>query len=86
MKKHLFLAGLLVLVACVPQEMRAGDVSFDPSVKYSRIVIDNCLYHFKANKDAAGFAKYNGSGTQLQNRLLVLTMYRVWLPRRFWSV
>ena len=65
MKKHFLCAALLVLVCCIPQEMKAGDVSFDPYVKYSRIVIDNCLYHFKANKNAAGFAKYDGSGTKL---------------------
>ena len=59
MKKNLFLAGLLVLVACVP-ELRA--VTFDPNVRYSRIVIDNCLYHFKANTKKAGFAKYDESG------------------------
>lgn len=65
MKKHFLCAALLVLVCCIPQEMRAGDVSFDPSVRYSRIVIDNCLYHFKANTTKAGFAKYDGSGSQL---------------------
>lgn len=62
MKKNFLCAAFLVLVCCTPQETKAGDVSFDPSVRYSRIVIDNCLYHFKANKTAAGFAKYDGSG------------------------
>ena len=65
MKKHFLCAALLVLVCCIPQKTKAGDVSFDPSVRYSRIVIDNCLYHFKANTTKAGFAKYDGSGTQL---------------------
>lgn len=50
----------MVLVACCPQKAEA--VTFDPSVFYSRIVIDNCLYHFKANTTDAGFAKYNESG------------------------
>ena len=63
MKKNLFLAALLVLVACTPQGTEAGDITFDPSVRYSRIVIDNCLYHFKANKTAAGFAKYDATGS-----------------------
>lgn len=65
MKKHFLCAALLVFICCMPQETKAGDVSFDPSVRYSRIVIDNCLYHFKANKTAAGFAKYDGSGSKL---------------------
>lgn len=65
MKKNFLCAAFLVLVCCTPQETKAGDVSFDPSVRYSRIVIDNCLYHFKANTKKAGFAKYDGSGSKV---------------------
>lgn len=65
MKKHFLCAALLVLVCCIPQEMKA--VTFDPTVRYSREVIDACLYHFKANKTAAGFAKYDGEGNKLVN-------------------
>lgn len=63
MKRNLFFAVLLVLAGCTSQETKAGDVTFDPSIRYSRIVIDNCLYHFKANTKKAGFAKYNESGS-----------------------
>ena len=60
MKKNLLYAALLVLVSCAPQPAQA--VTFDPSVRYSRLVIDNCIYHFKANETAAGFAKYDETG------------------------
>ncbi len=63
MRKILIYAAVLVLVACTPQEAKAGDVTFDPTVRYSKLVIDNCLYHFKANTTAAGFAKYDVSGS-----------------------
>jgi len=60
MKKSLLYAALLALISCAPRPAEA--VTFDPTVRYSRIVIDNCLYHFKANTTAAGFAKYDESG------------------------
>lgn len=60
MKKNLLLAVIMVLAACSSQE--ADGVTFDPTVRYSRIVIDNCLYHFKANTTPAGFAKYDATG------------------------
>jgi len=60
MKKEIIFATLLVFVACTPQPAKA--VTFDPNVRYSRIAIDNCLYHFQANTTQAGFAKYDATG------------------------
>ena len=45
----------------------AGDVTFDPKTRYSQLVIDNCLYHFKANAKPAGFAKYDSKGNEVKN-------------------
>ncbi len=41
----------------------AEAVTFDSSVRYSKEVIDACIYHFKANTTTAGFAKYSADGT-----------------------
>ena len=62
MEKRLIwiVAVIALLTACTKQEAKA--VTFDPSVRYSRLVIDNCLYHFQANTTKAGFAKYDESG------------------------
>ena len=51
---------VLACIACSPQKVESE--TFDPSVRYSRIVIDNCLYHFQANTTKAGFAKYDATG------------------------
>ncbi len=59
--KHTFLFALL-LALFLPLPMQAID--FDPNVRYSREVIDACLYHFKANKTAAGFAQYDTNGEE----------------------
>lgn len=40
----------------------AQAMDFDPDVRYSREVIDACLYHFNANGKAAGFAQYDADG------------------------
>ena len=67
MKRNLFILALWGLVVCIPQEAKAGDVTFDPTERYSKLVINSCLYHFKANTTAAGFAKYNESGTEIKS-------------------
>lgn len=46
--------------------LNAGAVTFDPNVRYSKEVIDACLYHFKANTTAAGFAQYNAEGNEIK--------------------
>ena len=56
--KHTFLFALLLAIF-LPLPMQAID--FDPNMRYSREVIDACLYHFKANTTAAGFARYDAS-------------------------
>lgn len=67
MKKPIVLIVILALVVGMPQEVRSGDMTFDPTVRYSKLVINSCLYHFKANKTAAGFAKYDETGTKIAN-------------------
>ena len=68
MKKNLFLAGLLVLVACVPSEAEAVDytsaavIESDTAI-YSRLLINSCLSKFKANTSYTGFQTYNEDGT-----------------------
>lgn len=44
----------------------ATPVAFDPNTRYSREVIDACLYHFKANTTAAGFAQHDASGNEIK--------------------
>ena len=61
--KHTFLFALL-LALFLPLPMQAID--FDPNMRYSREVIDACLYHFKANKTAAGFAQYDANGKEIK--------------------
>lgn len=46
----------------------ATPVAFDPNTRYSREVIDACLYHFKANTTAAGFAQYDASGKEIKEK------------------
>ena len=46
----------------------ATPVAFDPNTRYSREVIDACLYHFKANTKAAGFAQYDASGKEIKEK------------------
>jgi len=59
MKRNILLAAM-VLVFTLPQTIQA--VTFDASVRYSKLVINSCLYHFKANKTDAGFAQYDATG------------------------
>lgn len=61
--KHTFLFALL-LALFLPLPMQAID--FDPNMRYSREVIDACLYHFNANGKAAGFARYDANGQETQ--------------------
>ena len=61
--KHTFLFDLL-LALFLPLPMQAID--FDPNMRYSREVIDACLYHFNANGTAAGFAQYDANGTKTE--------------------
>lgn len=58
----LFFFALLLSV----QAWAATSVAFDPNTRYSREVIDACLYHFKANTTAAGFAQYDASGKEVK--------------------
>ena len=68
MRKNLFLAGLLVLVACVPSEAEAVDytsaavIESDTAI-YSRLLINSCLSKFKANTSYTGFQTYNLDGS-----------------------
>ncbi len=40
---------------------------FDSNIRYSREVIDACLYNFKANKTDAGFAQFDANGNRLSS-------------------
>lgn len=44
----------------------ATPVTFDENIRYSQLVIDATLYHFKANEKTAGFAKYDATGTLIK--------------------
>lgn len=44
---------------------QSGYMQFNPAVRYSRLVIDANLCHFKANTKDAGFAKYDTDGNLL---------------------
>lgn len=57
------LLATLVLAAALPLCAE----TFDPTVRYSRLVTDACIYHFKANTRPAGFAKYDAQGNLLQD-------------------
>lgn len=62
MQKTTFLLLIAFFAASAP--VRA--VTFDPSVRYSRLVIDASLYHFHANTSkVAGFARYDADGNLL---------------------
>lgn len=52
------LATMLAVVS-----LNAQAVTFDPAVRYSREVIDACIYNFKANTSAVAFKKYDTNGT-----------------------
>lgn len=64
MKHHRYLFFAAISLFCTFFAY-AGDVTFDPNTRYSRLVIDSCLYHFKANTKAAGFAKYDSNGNEV---------------------
>ncbi len=55
----------LLLLCCVSFLSARAD-TFDANTRYSRKVIDACLYHFKANEKAAGFAQYDANGNQIK--------------------
>ena len=57
MRKNLFLAGLLVLVACVPSEA----VTFDPTVRYSQEVINARMTSWKNKDNRVGFPNANST-------------------------
>ncbi len=59
MRKNLFLAGLLVLVACVPSEAEA--VTFDPTVRYSQEVINARMTSWKNKDNRVGFPNANST-------------------------
>lgn len=66
--KHTFLFALLFALLLSVQLWAATSVTFDPNTRYSREVIDACLYHFKANTTAAGFAQYDASGKEIKEK------------------
>lgn len=47
---------------CLASLLPAHAETFNASTRYSREVIDACLYHFQANTKASGFAKYDANG------------------------
>ena len=62
MKHTLLFAAILALAV----SFSAQAMDFAPDVRYSREVIDACLYHFNANGKAAGFAQYDADGAQIK--------------------
>lgn len=48
------------------QVWAATPVAFNPNTRYSREVIDACLYHFNANGKKAGFAQYDANGKEIK--------------------
>ena len=61
MNKRISIIALAAMLSCLFSNAYA--VTFDPSVRYSKEVINSCLYHFQANATAAGFAKYDETGS-----------------------
>ena len=59
MKKNLLFAAFLVLVSCTSQEAKA--VTFDPTVRYSREVINARMSCWKNKGDNAGFPNANST-------------------------
>lgn len=55
--KYILVGGLMVV------SLGAEAVAFDPNVRYSKEVIDACIYNFKANTTAVAFKKYDANGT-----------------------
>lgn len=51
-----------LLSLCLVSLLPAQAETFNANTRYSREVIDACLYHFKANTKDAGFAKYDANG------------------------
>lgn len=62
-KKHYILIAAFLL--CGSLVSAQSYVQFNPSVRYSRLVIDKNLYNFKANTKSGGFAKFNEMGDSL---------------------
>lgn len=63
-KLHYILSAALALTV-IPLQAQTYQ-QFDSSVRYSQLVIDANLYHFKANTKAAGFAQYDASGKEVK--------------------
>ena len=71
--KHPFilLVAIAAITACTTQPAKAQEVDYtsdevinSDTAKYSRLIINSCLYHFQANTTNAGFAKYDENGTE----------------------
>lgn len=67
----ILLLAILAITACTTQPVKAAEVDYTSdevincdTAKYSRLIINSCLYHFKANTTNAGFAKYDENGTE----------------------
>lgn len=67
----ILLLAILAITACTTQPVKAAEVDYTSdevincdTAKYSRLIINSCLYHFQANTKAAGFAKYDENGTE----------------------
>lgn len=65
MKKECCVCLFVVLWIVSEVQAQTSYLQFDPAVRYSRLVIDANLYHFKANTKDAGFAKYDEAGQLL---------------------
>lgn len=59
MKKNLLFAAFLVLVSCTSQEAKA--VTFDPTVRYSREVINARMTNWKNKDNSVGFPNANST-------------------------
>ena len=59
MKKNLLFAAFLVLVSCTSQEAKA--VTFDPTVRYSREVINARMTSWKNKSNTVGFSNANST-------------------------
>ena len=59
MKRNLFIVALLVLAVCTPQE--AESVTFDPSVRYSKEVINARMTNWRNKSNTVGFPNANST-------------------------
>ncbi|MEE1253467.1 MAG: glycoside hydrolase family 88 protein [Paludibacteraceae bacterium] len=70
----ILLAAMLILATTQTVKAQNPNVDYtsaavieSDTALYSRLIINSCLYHFKANTTAAGFAKYDANGNEISN-------------------